>query len=86
MASEECGSGWVDGAVILARRASDPSEVAPGICNEEEGLRWGPKAEGDKVLARAGGSSGYQGGFGGGSAVVLVAVVAVMEKRDTLEV
>jgi hypothetical protein len=85
MASEECGSGRVDGAVSLASRASNPSEVAPGICNEEEGLRWGAKADGDKVLARAGGS-GHQGGFGGGSTVVLVAVVAVMEKRETLEV
>jgi hypothetical protein len=86
MASEECGSGRVDGAVSLASRASNPSEVAPGICNEEEGLRWGAKADGDKVLARTGGSSGHQGGFGGGSTVVLVAVVAVMEKRETLEV
>jgi hypothetical protein len=59
VASEECGSGFVGGAVSFASRACNPSEVAAGICNEKEGLRWRAEAEGHEVLARTGGSSGY---------------------------
>ncbi|KAJ6772058.1 hypothetical protein OIU74_018324 [Salix koriyanagi] len=56
VASEECSSGLMEGAVSFASRACSPGEVAAGICNEE-GLRRRAEAEGHEVLARTGGRS-----------------------------
>lgn len=76
VAGEECGSGWVVGAVFTGG-AFDPDEVAAGVGDEEEALRRGADSEVGEVLAGAGEGAGDEGGLDVAGVVVGVEAVDV---------
>lgn len=64
VAGEEGRSGAPIGAVF-AGGAPQPNQIASGVGDEEEPLRWSSDAEVDKVLSGAGGGAGDDRRFDG---------------------